>query len=61
VAALALYGVEVSQALTFSIILHASYFVPVTLVGWGILAAEHLTLRDLSALPEVAERSKPVS
>ncbi|MCI0370807.1 MAG: flippase-like domain-containing protein [candidate division NC10 bacterium] len=60
VAALALYGVEVSQALTFSVILHASYFVPVTLVGWGILAAEHLTLKQLSTLPEVAKRGEGV-
>ena len=60
VAALALYGVEVSQGLTFSVILHASYFFPVTLVGWGILAAEHLTLKQLSALP-VAGRKEPAA
>jgi hypothetical protein len=50
VAALGLYGVEVSEALTFSIILHLSFFLPVTVVGWAILAAEHVSLRDLSAL-----------
>lgn len=58
VAALALYGVEVSQALTFSVILHASFFLPVTLVGWAILAAEHVTLKQLSALPEAAKRGE---
>ena len=58
VAALALYGVEVSRALTFSVILHASFFFPVTLVGWAILAGEHLTLRQLSALPEAAKRGE---
>ncbi|MBI4390982.1 MAG: flippase-like domain-containing protein [candidate division NC10 bacterium] len=54
VAALALYGVEVSEALTFSIILHISFFFPVTAVGWAILAAEHVRLRDVSALGGVA-------
>ncbi len=54
VAALALYGVEASQALTFSVILHASYFFPVTVAGWAILSAEHLTLKQLSALPKAA-------
>jgi hypothetical protein len=56
VAALTLYGIEVSQALTFSVILHASFFFPVTVAGWAILAAEHVTLRQLSALREAAER-----
>jgi len=54
VAALALYGVEVNEALTFSVILHASFFFPVTVAGWAILSAEHLTLRQLSTLPEAA-------
>lgn len=54
VAALALYGVEVSESLTFSVLLHASYFLPVTVVGWAILAAEHVTLRQVSALGQAA-------
>ena len=54
VKALDLYGIEVSQALTFSVILHAAYFFPVTVAGWAILSAEHLTLKQLSALPKAA-------
>lgn len=58
VAALNLYGVEVSQALTFSVLLHASFFIPVTLAGWAILAAEQLTLKQISALPQTANPAK---
>lgn len=58
VAALDLYGVDVNQALTFSILLHASFFIPVTLAGWAILAAEHLTLKQLTALPQAAKPAK---
>ncbi|HZP37470.1 MAG TPA: lysylphosphatidylglycerol synthase transmembrane domain-containing protein [Methylomirabilota bacterium] len=46
--ALALFGVERTDALSFSLLLHASQFVPVTAVGLGCLFAEHVRLTDVA-------------
>ncbi len=46
VLALALFGVERTDALSFSLLLHASQFVPVTAVGLVCLFVEHVRLAD---------------
>ena len=45
VAALGLLDVPPSQALAFSILMHASWFVPTTVIGGGILGWQALRLR----------------
>ena len=46
VLALALFGVPRPEALSFSLLLHASQFVPVTLAGLLVLVAEQISLGD---------------
>ena len=46
VLALALFAVPRPEALSFSLLLHASQFVPVTAVGLVILLSEHISLTD---------------
>ncbi|MBT5876806.1 MAG: flippase-like domain-containing protein [Candidatus Latescibacteria bacterium] len=44
---LAIFSVSRSEALSFSIVYHASQYIPVTLVGLVYLWMDHLSLRDL--------------
>lgn len=46
VLALALFGVPRTEALSFSLLLHASQFFPVTLVGLAFLLVEHVSLSE---------------
>jgi uncharacterized membrane protein YbhN (UPF0104 family) len=46
VGALKLFGVPWTEALSFSLLLHASQFVPVTLVGLAFLLVEHVSLSE---------------
>lgn len=48
VGALALFSVSQSEALSFSIVYHASQYIPVTLVGLIYLWTDHLSLREIS-------------
>ena len=54
VLALALFGVPRAEALSFSILLHASQFIPITLLGWILLLREQVGLLQLSreAIPQ---------
>jgi uncharacterized protein (TIRG00374 family) len=45
-AALQLFGVPLNDALSFSILLHASQFVPVTVWGLVLLLVEHVSLAE---------------
>ena len=47
VVGLALFSVSQSDALSFSIVFHASQYIPVTIVGLIYLWTDHLSLRDL--------------
>ncbi|MEE2709735.1 MAG: lysylphosphatidylglycerol synthase transmembrane domain-containing protein [Gemmatimonadota bacterium] len=47
VVGLALFSVSQSDALSFSIVFHASQYIPVTIVGLIYLWMDHLSLRDL--------------
>ncbi len=53
VVSLALFAVPKSQALSFSIIYHASVFIPVTVVGLAYLAAEGMSLREIRSSAEI--------
>ena len=53
VASLALFAVPKSQALSFSIIYHASVFIPVTIIGLAYLAAEGMSLREIRNSAEI--------
>jgi len=46
VLALGIFGVPPAVALGFALLLHASHYVPVTLVGWGYLVREHVSLGE---------------
>ena len=58
VLALALFGVAKAEALSFSLLLHGSQFVPVTLWGLALLVREHVSLteaaRPSGAVPDTA-------
>lgn len=55
VVALALFDISREDALSFSLLLHASQFIPVTLWGWALLLAEQLSLAQITreAVPKV--------
>jgi hypothetical protein len=46
VLALGIFGVPATQALGFALLLHASHYVPVTLLGWAYLLREHVSLGE---------------
>jgi uncharacterized protein (TIRG00374 family) len=46
VLALALFGIPRTEALSFSLLLHASQFFPVTFVGLAFLLVEHVSLSE---------------
>lgn len=43
-----LFGVSAAAGLGYGIVFHASQFIPVTLVGWGYLLREHMSLGDVT-------------
>ncbi len=49
VAALALFAVEEKKAFGFSLIFHASQYVPITLYGWLLLLKRHMSFSDLAS------------
>lgn len=50
--ALALFGVSRSVALGFSVILHLSWYVPVTAIGLVYFWKAHLSFKDIHAFPK---------
>ncbi len=54
VVGLALFSVSQSDALSFSIVFHASQYVPVTIVGLIYLWTDHLSLRDIRQIEMVS-------
>jgi hypothetical protein len=52
VLALALFGVGKADALSFSLLLHASQYVPVTVWGLVLLVREHVSLAEAARAPE---------
>jgi uncharacterized protein (TIRG00374 family) len=57
VVALTLFGVSRADALSFSLLLHAAQFVPVTVHGLILMAVEHVSLTDASrAAPTLLAR-----
>jgi uncharacterized protein (TIRG00374 family) len=55
VVALALFDISREDALSFSLLLHASQFIPITLWGWALLLVEQLSLAQITrqAVPKV--------
>jgi uncharacterized protein (TIRG00374 family) len=49
VVSLAMFGYEKNVALPFSIVLHASQYIPITLLGLYFLKKEHLSLRTIES------------
>ena len=54
VLALALFAVPQTEALSFSILLHVSQFLPVTLWGLALLVVEHVSLGEAARTPVAA-------
>jgi uncharacterized membrane protein YbhN (UPF0104 family) len=54
VLALSFFGVPRADALSFSLLLHASQFVPVTVWGLALLVVEHVSLSAASQRPAVS-------
>lgn len=52
VLALALFGVPREEALSFSFLLHASQFFPITLIGWAFLIAEGISLSQATTVED---------
>jgi len=48
VLALSFFGIEKADALSFSLLLHASQFAPVTLWGLLLLVVEHVSLKEVA-------------
>ena len=60
VLALALFGVPRTEALSFSLLLHASQYIPITLYGLVLLLVEHVSLSEASrGGPEPVPSSHP--
>lgn len=59
VLALTLFGVDRVDALSFSLLLHASQFVPVTVWGLLLLVVEHVSLTDASRVGVAPGMSPP--
>lgn len=49
---LALFGVPKSEAFAVSLIYHASWYIPYTLIGFLLLLREHLKIKDIQHLKE---------
>ena len=48
-----------AESLGYAILLHAVQFVPVTLIGWGFLLREHLSLADATHATPVEDEPAP--
>jgi uncharacterized protein (TIRG00374 family) len=59
VLALALFAVPRPEALSFSLLLHASQFVPVTALGLLFLLSEHMSLTDAARASTQVASSEP--
>jgi uncharacterized membrane protein YbhN (UPF0104 family) len=59
VESLGLLDVDESQALAFSILMHASWFVPTTLIGGAIIGWRALRLGERPAAPVVQDHTLP--
>jgi uncharacterized membrane protein YbhN (UPF0104 family) len=60
VLALDIFGVDRAQAVSFSVLLHAAQYFPVTAYGLVLLLFEQMSLTDITRRPEaVAERVLP--
>jgi hypothetical protein len=59
VLALALYAVPRAEALSFSLLLHASQFFPITAVGLVCLLLEHISLTDAARAASQGVSSEP--
>ena len=62
VLALALFGVPRQEALSFSLLLHAAQFIPVTLWGLGLVVVEQVNLSDVArgGAPQAASGAGPM-
>ena len=49
---LSLFGVPKYEAFTVSILYHASWYIPYTLIGFLLLLREHLRIKDIRNLKE---------
>jgi uncharacterized protein (TIRG00374 family) len=49
---LGIFGIPKTQAFTISILYHASWFIPYIVIGFLMLAREHLKIRDLRHIEE---------
>src|SRR5208337_5584798 len=47
---LSIFGVPKSEGFTISILYHASWYIPYTVVGFSLSLREHLKIRDMSNL-----------
>lgn len=47
---LSIFGVPKAEAFTVSLIYHASWYVPYTLLGFAFLAAEHIKVKEIQGL-----------
>ena len=59
VLALSFFGIGKADALGFSLLLHASQFVPVTLWGLLLLVVEHVSLREVARVGGVPGMASP--
>ena len=59
VLALSIFGVDKVDALGFSLLLHASQFIPVTLWGLLLLVVEHVSLTDAARAREAPGMTPP--
>jgi hypothetical protein len=59
VLALALFGVPRTEALSFSLLLHASQFFPVTIIGLVFLLIEHVSLSEAARATGAPATSSP--
>jgi glycosyltransferase 2 family protein len=55
---LALFGVPKSESLGFSIVYHASQYIPVTLLGFFFMWKEHLHFKEITVTPEEEVKGK---
>jgi uncharacterized protein (TIRG00374 family) len=58
---LSIYGVEKSLAFSFSVVMHALWYVPLTCLGFVFLGKEHLSLSQIRSLEDdMASQSFPL-
>jgi uncharacterized protein (TIRG00374 family) len=58
---LSIFGVPKPEGFTISIIYHASWYIPYTVVGFLLLLREHLHIKDIQRLEEQDETSRLLS